>query len=133
LERVTETVGASPSGEAGRESVRDPAAELRAELTAVARAEHGEVFRLLGPHAVEREGGRRILVRTIQPYASSVSIVIGDETIRAERVELGPDAFSRRCCRRDTNTRRRAITGCASSGLTEASAKWRMRTLFLPC
>ena len=49
---------------------------LEVELEALARAEHGEAFRLLGPHMVEREGGRRILVRTMQPYATAVSVVL---------------------------------------------------------
>jgi len=92
LEKLAETVGASPSGEPGQPIARDRAAELQMELLSVARAEHGEVFRLLGPHAVEREGGRRILVRTIQPYASSVSVILKGETLHAEQVELGPGA-----------------------------------------
>ena len=61
------------------------------ELAALARAEHGEPFRLLGPHAVEREGRPRVLVRTIQPYAASVSLVVNGETIPAERA--GPDGI----------------------------------------
>jgi 1,4-alpha-glucan branching enzyme len=64
-----------------------------AELAALARAEHGEAFRLLGPHIVEREGGRRILLRTIQPYATAVSVVLSNgETISAKRLELGDGA-----------------------------------------
>ena len=67
--------------------------QLEVELEALARAEHGEAFRLLGPHMVEREGGRRILVRTIQPYATAVSVVLsGGETIPAKRLELGDGA-----------------------------------------
>ncbi len=66
---------------------------LEVELEALARAEHGEAFRLLGPHVVEREGGRRILVRTIQPYATAVSLVLSSgETIPAKRLELGDGA-----------------------------------------
>jgi 1,4-alpha-glucan branching enzyme len=66
---------------------------LEVELEALARAEHGEAFRLLGPHMVEREGGRRILVRTMQPYATAVSVVLsGGETIPAKRLELGDGA-----------------------------------------
>ena len=42
---------------------------------------------------VEREGGRRILVRTIQPYATAVSVVLSSgETIPAKRLELGDGA-----------------------------------------
>jgi len=66
---------------------------LEVELEVLARAEHGEAFRLLGPHMVEREGGRRILVRTIQPYATAVSVVLSSgETIPAKRLELGDGA-----------------------------------------
>ena len=66
---------------------------LEVELEALARAEHGEAFRLLGPHMVEREGGRRILVRAIQPYATAVSVVLSSgETIPAKRLELGDGA-----------------------------------------
>ena len=66
---------------------------LEVELEALARAEHGEAFRLLGPHMVEREGGRRILVRTIQPYARAVSVVLSSgEAIPAKRLELGDGA-----------------------------------------
>jgi 1,4-alpha-glucan branching enzyme len=68
-----------------------PASELELDLAALARAEHGEPFRLLGPHAVEREGLQRILVRTIQPYAASVSVVVKGETIPAERA--GPEGI----------------------------------------
>jgi 1,4-alpha-glucan branching enzyme len=70
---------------------KKPASELELELAALARAEHGEPFRLLGPHTVEREGVQRILVRTIQPYAASVSVVVKGETIPAERA--GPDGI----------------------------------------
>ena len=67
--------------------------QLEVELEALARAEHGEAFRLLGPHMVDREGGRRILVRTIQPYATAVSVVLSSgETIPAKRLELGDGA-----------------------------------------
>ena len=80
----------------GQEPVTGTAAgppRLEVELEVLARAEHGEAFRLLGPHMVEREGGRRILVRTIQPYATAVSVVLSSgETIPAKRLELGDGA-----------------------------------------
>ena len=70
---------------------KKPASELELDLAALARAEHGEPFRLLGPQTVEREGVQRILVRAIQPYAASVSVVVKGETIPAERA--GPDGI----------------------------------------
>ena len=60
--------------------------ELDQELEALARAEHGDPFRLLGPHSVERD---RVLVRTIQPYAASVSVVIAGRPFPAELVHSG--------------------------------------------
>ncbi|PYU33517.1 MAG: 1,4-alpha-glucan branching enzyme, partial [Acidobacteria bacterium] len=68
---------------------KEPPSELELELAALARAEHGEPFRLLGPHAVQREGAQRILVRTIQPYAGAVSVVLEGRAFPAERVHPG--------------------------------------------
>jgi 1,4-alpha-glucan branching enzyme len=65
---------------------KEPASELGLELAALARAEHGEPFRLLGPHAAGRD---RVLVRTIQPYAASVSVVVEGHTFAAELVHPG--------------------------------------------
>jgi 1,4-alpha-glucan branching enzyme len=70
---------------------KEPASELELDLAALARAEHGEPFRLLGPQTVEREGTQRIVVRTMQPYAASVSVVVKGETIPAERA--GPEGI----------------------------------------
>jgi len=63
--------------------------ELERELAALARAEHGDAFRLLGPHAVERGGERRIVVRAMQPNAASVSVLVNGEVIPGERIETG--------------------------------------------
>jgi len=68
---------------------KEPASELELELAALARAEHGEPFRLLGPHIVERDRAQRILVRTIQPYASSVSVIVEGRAFPAELVQPG--------------------------------------------
>ena len=43
----------------------------------LARAEHGDPFRFLGPHVVERDGARRVAVRAIQPNAASVQVLWG--------------------------------------------------------
>src|SRR5579864_4481198 len=65
------------------------ASELELELDALARAEHGEPFRLLGPRAVQRDGGQRILVRVLNPYAASVSVVVEGRAFPAELVHPG--------------------------------------------
>jgi len=67
----------------------EPPSELELELAALARAEHGEPFRLLGPHPAQREGAQRFLVRTIQPYAAAVSVVLEGRAFPAERVHPG--------------------------------------------
>jgi 1,4-alpha-glucan branching enzyme len=54
------------------------------------RAEHGDPFAYLGPHEVERDGGRRYVVRVVQPHAASVSVLLaGGREIPAERIEPG--------------------------------------------
>jgi len=68
---------------------QEPVSELERELAALARAEHGDAFRLLGPHAVERGGERRIVVRAMQPHAASVSVLVNGEVIPGERIETG--------------------------------------------
>ena len=60
--------------------------ELELELDALARAEHGEPFRLLGPRTVERGGDQRIQVRVLHPYAESVSVVVEGRGFAAERI-----------------------------------------------
>jgi 1,4-alpha-glucan branching enzyme len=56
------------------------------ELTSLLRAEHGNPFRILGPQAVNQDGTRRVLVRTFQPYAAEVAVLLGDQILPAERV-----------------------------------------------
>ena len=51
------------------------------------RAEHPDPFGFLGPHEVERDGARRLVIRTIHPYAAEIAILLGSETIPAARVE----------------------------------------------
>jgi 1,4-alpha-glucan branching enzyme len=68
---------------------KEPASELKLELAALARAEHGEPFRLLGPHTVERDGGQRILVRALHPYATALSVVVQGRAFAAELVQPG--------------------------------------------
>ena len=52
------------------------------------RAEHGDPFRFLGPHVEERDGSRRMVVRTVQPGAAAVSLILRDDTVvPAERID----------------------------------------------
>jgi 1,4-alpha-glucan branching enzyme len=53
------------------------------------RAEHGDPFSYLGPHAVERDGRRRFVVRVVQPHATEITVLIRGQEIPAERVESG--------------------------------------------
>ncbi len=68
------------------EGLTRPTSELERELDALARAEYGDPFHLLGPHIVQ---GDRVLVRTIQPYAASVSVAIEGRSFPAELVHSG--------------------------------------------
>src|SRR5260370_8441543 len=77
-------------GENGSQGTpKEPLSELELELTALTRAEHGEPFRLLGPHIVQRDGGQRILVRVIHPYAASISVVVEGHAFPADLVHPG--------------------------------------------
>jgi 1,4-alpha-glucan branching enzyme len=51
------------------------------------RAEHGDPFAYLGPHAVERDGRRRYAVRVVQTHASGVTVLIRGHEIPAYRIE----------------------------------------------
>jgi 1,4-alpha-glucan branching enzyme len=53
------------------------------------RAEHGDPFAYLGPHAIERDGRRRYAVRVVQPHAADVTVLIAGREISAERIEAG--------------------------------------------
>ncbi len=68
---------------------KEPASELELDLAALARAEHGEPFRLLGPHIVQRDGGQRILVRVIHPYAASISVVVEGHAFPTDLAHAG--------------------------------------------
>ena len=70
---------------------KEPALQLQLELAALARAEHGEPFRLLGLHSVEREGAGRRLIRVLHPHAASVTVVVHGEAIPAEKT--GPEGI----------------------------------------
>jgi 1,4-alpha-glucan branching enzyme len=75
--------------DASRGIPKEPASEFELELAALARAEHGEPFRLLGPHSVKREGGQRVLVRVLHPYAASVSVLVEGHAFPAQLVHPG--------------------------------------------
>ncbi len=62
--------------------------ETQRDVRLLVRAEHGDPFRFLGPHVEERDGSRRMVVRTVQPGAAAVSVVLRDETtVSAERID----------------------------------------------
>jgi len=54
-------------------------------LDAVAAGVADDPFAVLGPHAVSRDGRHVIVVRTMQPSADRVDLVVGDQVIPMER------------------------------------------------
>ena len=54
-------------------------------LDAVANGTADDPFAILGPHAATHNGRPAIVVRTMQPSASSVELVIGDRAVPMER------------------------------------------------
>ena len=53
------------------------------------QARHRDPFAYLGPHIVERDGTRRIVVRAVQTHASEVTVLIAGQEIPAERIDPG--------------------------------------------
>ncbi len=66
---------------------------ISVELAALVRAEHSDPFRVLGPHAVESGGGKRIAIRTIQPHAAEVSILLAGGGARYAATRIHPDGL----------------------------------------
>lgn len=58
-----------------------------ADAQLLLRAEHGDPFAYLGPHQVERDGARRVVVRVVQPHAVQVTVLIAGRKIPADRIE----------------------------------------------
>ena len=54
-------------------------------LDAVARGTADDPFAFLGPHAASHDGRPAIVIRTMQPSASSVELVVGDRAMPMER------------------------------------------------
>ncbi len=69
-------------GVTGNEPLQLSAVEKNIAL--LIRAELSDPCALLGPHTVE-EGDTRVVIRTMQPHAESVDVVIGDAVLRADR------------------------------------------------
>ena len=70
---------------AGQDTTDSP--QPLSENARLLRAEHSDPLGVLGPHVVERDGAARLVVRTIQPFAAEVAVLIDGETIPAARVE----------------------------------------------
>jgi 1,4-alpha-glucan branching enzyme len=66
---------------------------LQLEFDALVRAEHSDPFRILGPHEMESAGEKRIAVRTFQPHAAEVGVVLtsGGDAHTATRIH--PDGL----------------------------------------
>jgi 1,4-alpha-glucan branching enzyme len=53
-----------------------PASDLHyGEIESLVRGEHGDPFRILGPHPAELAGGKAVVVRAFRPAASSVTVI----------------------------------------------------------
>ena len=83
-------------GPTGAELVPQPAGagctcspQQKTDAQLLLRAEHGDPFSFLGPHAVERDGSRRFVVRAVQPHAAQVTVLIAGREIPAARIESG--------------------------------------------
>ena len=99
------------------------------------RAEHTDPFGTLGPHEVERNGARHVIVRVLHPFAREIAILIDGQTIPAERIEpaglfeatlpygtafpLGPDRYHLRIHWDDGGTSEIADTYAFPPVLTE--------------
>ncbi len=97
-----------------------PAAKLT-DAQLLMRAEHGDAFSYLGPHYVECDGHRRVVIRAIQPHAESVTILTGGREFHAGRVDPGgvfeyilPPEFTRILSPRDYRLRIRWRSGGAT-------------------
>ena len=53
---------------------------LEPALRAILNATHGDPFAVLGPHLVESARGSRLCIRTFQPRATAVRVLLGDGT-----------------------------------------------------
>jgi 1,4-alpha-glucan branching enzyme len=51
------------------------------------RAEHPDPFGALGPHEIERDGARRVVIRVIHPYATDIWVLFDGQTFPAARIE----------------------------------------------
>jgi 1,4-alpha-glucan branching enzyme len=72
---------------------KTPANPLQPEFDAIARAEHSDAFRVLGPHEVEAHGERRIAVRTFQPHAAEISVLISSGGAPCPATRIHPDGL----------------------------------------
>ena len=64
-----------------------PLSGVALEIAQLLRAENADPFHVLGPHLVERDAARRVVVRVLQPHAAEVAILIGSSVIHAERTQ----------------------------------------------
>ena len=130
-EKVPENSSKIPARlvEPARGQVPTEKPSLESEIALLLRAEHADPFSLLGPHEVERDGVRRFVIRVLQPYAESVSVILGNDEIAAQRVNAGLFEASLPTGRRPAP----AITACAYAGTKAASPKPGMRTPSLQC
>lgn len=63
------------------------------EQLAIVTATHGQPFRVLGPHAEGHDGSRRLVIRTFQPQASRVWVVVKGAAAPVEATRIHADGL----------------------------------------
>ena len=63
------------------------------EVESILRAEHADPFHVLGPHAVEVAGEKRLAIRAFLPHASEVAVVFDDGRAPCPAACIHPDGF----------------------------------------
>ena len=63
-------------------------ASVQEQIERVVRGEHAEPSAVLGPHWVERDGGRALAIRAFRPNAVEASVVWSEETAPRAMVEI---------------------------------------------
>jgi 1,4-alpha-glucan branching enzyme len=79
------------SGEIPAEA--EPLSELERDIAALLRAENRDPFRLLGPHFVEHDEEKRLVVRGFFPRAAQASIILRQTTGEIPGVRIAPEGL----------------------------------------
>ncbi len=70
-----------------------PPSALATELEQIVHAEHSDPFHVLGPHAVEANGQKRVTIRAFLPGVESANVVFPGERPPAAMVRVHPEGI----------------------------------------